>query len=147
MFPMTIWIDRLCPWGDELHWRLNATHFTVRSCILKHLHIEYPTCMNADVSLATGVAEGTIRNSFKDLYPHLSKIIPNWYAQGQDLRNLSSPWWAKLTMSTSDNFFRKWLQECCVSEGPSMKLTGGEASFTSTCGLIHITLSNREDLG
>ncbi|WMV52760.1 hypothetical protein MTR67_046145 [Solanum verrucosum] len=44
-----------------------------------------------DVSLATGVAEGTIRNSFKDLYPHLSKIIPNWYAQGQDLKNLSSP--------------------------------------------------------
>ncbi|XP_033511222.1 transcription initiation factor IIB-2 isoform X2 [Nicotiana tomentosiformis] len=44
-----------------------------------------------DVSLATGVAEGTIRNSFKDLYPHLSKIIPNWYARGQDLKNISSP--------------------------------------------------------
>ncbi|KAF3636479.1 Transcription initiation factor IIB [Capsicum annuum] len=44
-----------------------------------------------DVSLATGVAEGTIRNSFKDLYPYLSKIIPSWYAQGQDLKNLSSP--------------------------------------------------------
>ncbi|KAH6832491.1 Cyclin-like family protein, partial [Perilla frutescens var. hirtella] len=30
-----------------------------------------------DVSVATGVAEGTIRNSYKDLYPHLSKIVPN----------------------------------------------------------------------
>ncbi|KAK3027770.1 hypothetical protein RJ639_041130 [Escallonia herrerae] len=31
-----------------------------------------------DVAIATGVAEGTIRNSYKDLYPHLSKIIPGW---------------------------------------------------------------------
>ncbi|KAL4304890.1 hypothetical protein AHAS_Ahas16G0023500 [Arachis hypogaea] len=31
-----------------------------------------------EISLATGVAEGTIRNSYKDLYPHVSKIIPNW---------------------------------------------------------------------
>ncbi|CAB4316994.1 unnamed protein product [Prunus armeniaca] len=30
-----------------------------------------------DISVATGVAEGTIRNSYKDLYPHVSKIIPN----------------------------------------------------------------------
>ncbi|CAA3013118.1 transcription initiation factor IIB-2 [Olea europaea subsp. europaea] len=44
-----------------------------------------------DVSLATGVAEGTIRNSYKDLYPHLLKIIPNWYAQEEDLKNLCSP--------------------------------------------------------
>ncbi|KAI3472211.1 hypothetical protein Pfo_029699 [Paulownia fortunei] len=39
-----------------------------------------------DVSVATGVAEGTIRNSYKDLYPHLSKIIPNWYARKRTSR-------------------------------------------------------------
>ncbi|KAK7278933.1 hypothetical protein RJT34_23972 [Clitoria ternatea] len=44
-----------------------------------------------DISLATGVAEGTIRNSYKDLYPHVSKIIPNWYAKEEDLKNLCSP--------------------------------------------------------
>ncbi|XP_074332256.1 transcription initiation factor IIB-2-like isoform X2 [Apium graveolens] len=45
-----------------------------------------------DVSLATGdIAEGTIRNSYKDLYPHLAKIIPTWYAQEKDLKNLHSP--------------------------------------------------------
>ncbi|KAK3027774.1 hypothetical protein RJ639_041134 [Escallonia herrerae] len=44
-----------------------------------------------DVAIATGVAEGTIRNSYKDLYPHLSKIIPGWYAQEEDLKNLCSP--------------------------------------------------------
>ncbi|GAU24229.1 hypothetical protein TSUD_23660 [Trifolium subterraneum] len=44
-----------------------------------------------DISIATGVAEGTIRNSYKDLYPHVSKIIPTWYAKEEDLKNLSSP--------------------------------------------------------
>ncbi|XVE61110.1 hypothetical protein DITRI_Ditri06bG0013400 [Diplodiscus trichospermus] len=44
-----------------------------------------------DISVATGVAEGTIRNSYKDLYPHLPKIIPNWYAKEEDLKNLTSP--------------------------------------------------------
>ncbi|XP_076891108.1 transcription initiation factor IIB-2-like [Bidens hawaiensis] len=44
-----------------------------------------------DVALATGVAEGTIRNSYKDLYPHLTKIIPTWYAQEDGIKNLSSP--------------------------------------------------------
>ncbi|ESQ49035.1 hypothetical protein EUTSA_v100213351mg, partial [Eutrema salsugineum] len=44
-----------------------------------------------DISLATGVAEGTIRNSYKDLYPHLPKIIPAWYAKEEDLKNLQSP--------------------------------------------------------
>ncbi|KAK7261278.1 hypothetical protein RIF29_27587 [Crotalaria pallida] len=39
-----------------------------------------------DISVATGVAEGTIRNSYKDLYHHVSKIIPNWYAKEEDLR-------------------------------------------------------------
>ena len=49
------------------------------------------SCINADISVATGVAEGTIRNSYKDLYPHVSKIIPNWYAKEEDLKNLCSP--------------------------------------------------------
>ena len=44
-----------------------------------------------DISLATGVAEGTIRNAYKDLYPHISKIIPVWYAKEEDLKNLCSP--------------------------------------------------------
>ncbi|PNX93208.1 transcription initiation factor IIB-like protein [Trifolium pratense] len=44
-----------------------------------------------DISVATGVAEGTIRNSYKDLYPHVSKIIPSWYAKEEDLKNLCSP--------------------------------------------------------
>ncbi|KAL8162626.1 hypothetical protein V2J09_014115 [Rumex salicifolius] len=44
-----------------------------------------------DISLATGVAEGTIRNTYKDLYPHISKFIPIWYAKEEDLKNLSSP--------------------------------------------------------
>lgn len=44
-----------------------------------------------DISLATGVAEGTIRNSYKDLYPYASRLIPSWYAKEEDIRNLSSP--------------------------------------------------------
>ncbi|XP_059429943.1 transcription initiation factor IIB isoform X2 [Corylus avellana] len=44
-----------------------------------------------DVSLATGVAEGTIRNSYKDLYPHAARLIPSWYAKEEDLKNLCSP--------------------------------------------------------
>ncbi|KAL7097864.1 hypothetical protein ACP275_10G170400 [Erythranthe tilingii] len=43
-----------------------------------------------DVSVATGVAEGTIRNSYKDLYPHIPKIIPSWYAQEEVIKNLCS---------------------------------------------------------
>ncbi|KAL0418488.1 UNVERIFIED_CONTAM: Transcription initiation factor IIB-2 [Sesamum radiatum] len=44
-----------------------------------------------DICLATGVAEGTIRNSYKDLYPFASKIVPSWYAKEEDIRQLSSP--------------------------------------------------------
>ncbi|KAL2239948.1 UNVERIFIED_CONTAM: Transcription initiation factor IIB-2 [Sesamum indicum] len=44
-----------------------------------------------DICLATGVAEGTIRNSYKDLYPFASKIVPSWYAKEDDIRHLSSP--------------------------------------------------------
>ncbi|KAL9250013.1 Transcription initiation factor IIB-2-like protein [Drosera capensis] len=44
-----------------------------------------------DISLVTGVAEGTVRNVYKDLYPHLSKIIPNWYANEEDIKSLVGP--------------------------------------------------------
>ncbi|KAL6145202.1 hypothetical protein ACLB2K_055890 [Fragaria x ananassa] len=77
-----------------------SEEFDIRSCscsLNMHQHIfitcaeveQWPFC--ADISLATGVAEGTIRNSYKDLYPHVSKIIPNWYAKEEDLKNLCSP--------------------------------------------------------
>nr|GEU65531.1 transcription initiation factor IIB-2 [Tanacetum cinerariifolium] len=35
-----------------------------------------------DVALMTGVAQSTIKNSYKDLYPHLTKIIPTCYPTG-----------------------------------------------------------------
>ncbi|KAL9260508.1 Transcription initiation factor IIB-2-like protein [Drosera capensis] len=44
-----------------------------------------------DISLVTGVAEGTVRNVYKDLYPHLSKIIPNSYANEEDIKSLVGP--------------------------------------------------------
>jgi hypothetical protein len=46
---------------------------------------------SADISLATGVAEGTIRNSYKDLYPYAARLIPNSYAKEEDLKNLCTP--------------------------------------------------------
>ena len=42
----------------------------------------------SDISVVTRVAEGTIRNSFKDLSPHLSGLIPAWYATEKDIKNL-----------------------------------------------------------
>ena len=45
----------------------------------------------ADISLVTGIAEGTIKNTYNDVYPHISKIIPSWYATEEDLKNLSNP--------------------------------------------------------
>ncbi|WVZ65686.1 hypothetical protein U9M48_015008 [Paspalum notatum var. saurae] len=44
-----------------------------------------------DISLATGVAEGTIRNSYKDLHPYAARLIPNNYAKEEDLKNLCTP--------------------------------------------------------
>jgi len=48
-------------------------------------------CLNAAISIVTGVAEGTIKGSYKDLYPYITKIIPNWYAKEEDLKSLSGP--------------------------------------------------------
>ncbi|KAH7687007.1 Transcription factor TFIIB protein [Dioscorea alata] len=44
-----------------------------------------------DISVATGVAEGTIKNSYKDLYPYASRLIPSFFAKEEDLKNLCSP--------------------------------------------------------
>ncbi|KAL6183173.1 hypothetical protein ACLB2K_044584 [Fragaria x ananassa] len=41
-----------------------------------------------DVALVTRVAEATIRNSYKDVYPHLSELIPTWFAKEKDLKQL-----------------------------------------------------------
>ncbi|KAL0437199.1 UNVERIFIED_CONTAM: Transcription initiation factor IIB-2 [Sesamum radiatum] len=60
------------PWSD------------IASTTLWPFYLEY-------ISLATGVAEGTIRNSYKDLYPFASKIVPSWYAKEEDIRQLSNP--------------------------------------------------------
>ncbi|KAI4330524.1 hypothetical protein MLD38_028807 [Melastoma candidum] len=43
-----------------------------------------------DISAATGVAEGTILSSYKDLHPHISKIIPAWYAKAEDVKQRGS---------------------------------------------------------
>lgn len=45
--------------------------------------------VNVDVALATGVTEQTIRSAYKDMCPYLVKIMPSWYAQEKDLKNLS----------------------------------------------------------
>lgn len=44
----------------------------------------------ADISLAKGVAEGTIRNSYKDLYPYASRLILSYFAKEEELKNLCS---------------------------------------------------------
>ncbi|XP_073015945.1 transcription initiation factor IIB isoform X1 [Primulina eburnea] len=44
-----------------------------------------------DISLATGVAEGTIRNSYKDLYSYAARIVPSWFAKEEDFRQLCNP--------------------------------------------------------
>ncbi|KAG0625566.1 hypothetical protein M758_2G065400 [Ceratodon purpureus] len=41
-----------------------------------------------DISKVAGVAEVTIRNSYKDLYPHAAKLIPEWFLKDVDLKNL-----------------------------------------------------------
>jgi transcription initiation factor TFIIB len=45
----------------------------------------------ADISRVAGVAEVTIRNSYKDLYPHAAKLIPEWFTEEVDLKTLPAP--------------------------------------------------------
>jgi len=47
--------------------------------------------MMSDISRVAGVAEVTIRNSYKDLYPHAAKLIPEWFLKDVDLKNLPAP--------------------------------------------------------
>ncbi|KAJ4823553.1 hypothetical protein Tsubulata_012179 [Turnera subulata] len=68
--------------------KLNGVRKFIHSCFPS---TDYILSSDADISLATGVAEGTIRNSYKDLYPYASRIIPTSYASEEDLRNLCSP--------------------------------------------------------
>lgn len=44
-----------------------------------------------DISRVAGVAEVTIRNSYKDLHPHAAKLIPEWFLKDVDLKNLPTP--------------------------------------------------------
>ncbi|MCL7039702.1 hypothetical protein MKW94_010385 [Papaver nudicaule] len=44
-----------------------------------------------DVSAATGVAQGTIQKSYKDIYPYASRLVPAWYANEEDLKKLCKP--------------------------------------------------------
>ncbi|KAH9775871.1 transcription initiation factor IIB-2 [Citrus sinensis] len=41
-----------------------------------------------EISIVTRVAEGTIKNVYKDLFPHLARIIPDWFANEEDIKNL-----------------------------------------------------------
>lgn len=41
-----------------------------------------------EISIVTRVAEGTIKNVYKDLFPHLARIIPDWFANEEDMKNL-----------------------------------------------------------
>lgn len=45
----------------------------------------------ADISIVTKVAEGTIKSSYKDLYPHLARLIPSWFAIEEDIKNQFGP--------------------------------------------------------
>ncbi|XP_065876823.1 transcription initiation factor IIB-2-like [Euphorbia lathyris] len=41
-----------------------------------------------DISVVTRAAEGTIKNVYKDLYPHLLQIVPSWFAKEEDVKEL-----------------------------------------------------------
>ncbi|KFK34972.1 hypothetical protein AALP_AA5G217600 [Arabis alpina] len=40
---------------------------------------------------ATGVTVNTIRKTYMHLYPHLSKIVPKWFAEAKDMEKLCIP--------------------------------------------------------
>ncbi|KAI3909577.1 hypothetical protein MKW98_013994 [Papaver atlanticum] len=44
-----------------------------------------------NVADATGVAQGTISNSYKDMYKNASRLVPAWYANEEDLKKLCIP--------------------------------------------------------
>ncbi|XP_026382564.1 transcription initiation factor IIB-2-like [Papaver somniferum] len=44
-----------------------------------------------DIAGATGAAEVTIKNSYKDIYPYALRLVPAWYVNEEDLRKLYRP--------------------------------------------------------
>ena len=50
--------------------------------------IHQPPNAGADIGSHTGVAEATIRSTYKDLRPHASKLVPEWYAKGKNFDDL-----------------------------------------------------------
>lgn len=50
--------------------------------------IHQPQNVGADIGSHTGVAEATIRSTYKDLRPHASKLVPEWYAKGKNFDDL-----------------------------------------------------------
>ncbi|XP_058092539.1 transcription initiation factor IIB-like [Magnolia sinica] len=46
-------------------------------------------CLIFPLQVATGVAEGAIRNTYKYLYTHASRLIPSSFIEEEDLRDLS----------------------------------------------------------
>ncbi|KAH0884694.1 hypothetical protein HID58_060790 [Brassica napus] len=54
--------------------------------------LSYEKKLLKDIKEATGVhVVNTIKGTYKDLYPHLPKIIPTWFANANDLKKLHSP--------------------------------------------------------
>ncbi|KAF3555003.1 hypothetical protein F2Q69_00014900 [Brassica cretica] len=53
--------------------------------------LSYEKKLLKDIKEATGVHVNTIKGTYKDLYPHLPKIIPTWFANANDLKKLHSP--------------------------------------------------------
>ncbi|XVF48265.1 hypothetical protein PTKIN_Ptkin03bG0176100 [Pterospermum kingtungense] len=82
-----------------------------------------------DISLATGVAEGTIRNSYKDLHPHASKLVPSCFTDAKDILvgGKQDAW--KIPSSESDSL-NKWAENSRFRIGDSLvwKYDGGKDS-------------------
>ncbi|KAG5399750.1 hypothetical protein IGI04_014357 [Brassica rapa subsp. trilocularis] len=53
--------------------------------------LSYQKKLLKDIRDATGLHENTIKGTYKDLYPYLSRIIPTWFANANDLKRLRSP--------------------------------------------------------
>lgn len=60
--------------------------------------IVYVTCLLCgnqrtarDISTVANTSEGTIKKSYKDLYPYLKRIVPSWFASESDIMKLYVP--------------------------------------------------------
>lgn len=43
-----------------------------------------------NASMAADVAENTIKKAYKGHYPYAARLIPNWFAEEEDVKKLSS---------------------------------------------------------